>query len=145
RRELQIQLSEVRKRLDESDACARLAVQERDQARRRTDDLTAQLKHAARFAAALEDTMSALPDLPSLAAADDTELLPDVGTWGTITATTDPAFPPPVGVTSNEHRNIAASADAGDNVNGSSGDVDEKEIDYAMVSSAGQQVMYTPL
>ncbi|GLI66931.1 hypothetical protein VaNZ11_010970, partial [Volvox africanus] len=145
RRELRIQLSEVRKRLDESDACARLAVQERDQARRRTDDLTSQLKHAARFAAALEDTMSALPDLPPLAAADDAELLPDVDPWSTITATIEPALPPPVPVTYNKQCDIATSANSDGNVSGDSDDADEKGIDYASFSSAGQQVVYTPL
>ncbi|GIL48929.1 hypothetical protein Vafri_5419, partial [Volvox africanus] len=143
RRELRIQLLEVRKRLNESDTCARLAVQERDQARLRTDDLTSQLKHAARFAAALEDTMAALPDLPPLAAANDAELLPHVNTWSTITATTEPAFPP--SVTYNKHRDIAISADSGGSVSGDSDDADEKRIDYASFSSAGYQVMYTPL
>jgi hypothetical protein len=47
-------LADLSGRLQESDACARLALQERDQERRRATDLTAQLKHAARFAAALE-------------------------------------------------------------------------------------------
>lgn len=48
---LRSQLAKLRSRLDEVDAGARLAAQERDQARRRADDLTAQLKAAARFAA----------------------------------------------------------------------------------------------
>ncbi|GLC58083.1 hypothetical protein PLESTB_001316600 [Pleodorina starrii] len=75
--EVQERVLELHARLDESDACARLAIQERDQERRRTNELTSQLKNAARFAAALEGAMSALPDLQTFA--DDTEIFSDVG------------------------------------------------------------------